>query len=102
MLDGVPISSLGATGLLAIAVLLILTGRLVPSSSLKAKELECEKWRLAFENEKLTRKTSDSQTSELLEVTKTTYTLVSALFELAEEPERTRQGGAHRVVPSRK
>lgn len=100
MMDGIPLTSLGASSLLGVAILLILLGKLVPSSSLRAKELECEKWRLAFENEKLARKTSDSQTSELLEVTKTTQTLVSALFEIA-EPERTRQGGAHRVVPTR-
>lgn len=45
-LDGVPVPwpTLGAGGLLALCVLLILTGRLVPRSQLKAAEARAERW----------------------------------------------------------
>jgi hypothetical protein len=45
-LDGLPVSwpTLGAGSLLALCVLLILTGRLVPRSALAAAERRAERW----------------------------------------------------------
>lgn len=51
MLDGLPsladLADIGATGLLALTVLLILTGRLVPRSVLQREEDRADKWESA-------------------------------------------------------
>jgi len=41
---GVPAGTLGAGGLLGVCVLLILTGRLVPRSQVKAAEARADRW----------------------------------------------------------
>lgn len=82
MLDGlpVPLYSLTAPTLLGITILLLLTGRIVPRSTLRDKSLEAEKWREAYEKERDARATSNAQTIELLETAKLTHKIVAAMF----------------------
>lgn len=67
MIDGIPLAwpSLGATGLLALAVILVLTGRLVPRSTLRDMRDERDKWKAAHDvsAEQVTRMLSEEQTS---------------------------------------
>lgn len=96
MLYGIPIADLTAPSLLGIVVLLVLFGRIVPRSTLKDKAEESEKWRLAYEAERTARTLSDAQTTELLEVAKTTHKVVETLFS---EYQR-RSGEANVVIPT--
>jgi len=93
MLDGIPIADVTAPTLLGITVLMILLGWLIPKSTYKNKAEEAEKWRLAYEAEREARKTSDSQTTELLELAKTTNSIVLAAFGTS-----ARQSGEGHVV----
>lgn len=95
MLEGVPLVGLTAPGLLGLAILLLLTGRIVPRSTLMDKIAEANQWRLAYEAEREARATSDAQTSELLEVSKTTHTITVAMFDAI----RHQTGGPPNVVP---
>lgn len=45
LLEGLPLGQIGAGGLLAIVVVLILTGRLVPRSVLQDKIDDCNQWK---------------------------------------------------------
>lgn len=84
MIEGVPISLLSASALLGLTVLLLLTGRIVPRSTLVDKIDEAERWRQAYEVEREARRISDAQTSELLEVAKTTHAIISAMATTSE------------------
>lgn len=97
MLNGIPILDFAPASLLGIAILLILTGRLVPKAAIAEKQLEADRWRLAYENEKAAREKADTQTSDLLEVAKTTNHMVHAMFIAADHIRRS--GGADVVVP---
>lgn len=100
-LDGIPIGDLTAPGLLGVAVLMILFGVLVPRRTLLDKSKEAENWRNAYEKEREARATSDAQTAELLEVTKTTYNIVFALFGTTERMRHADEsGGTSSVVPT--
>lgn len=99
MLDGVPLSNLAPPTLLGIVVLMVLLGWLVPKAILKDKSAEAERWRLAYEAERLARSTSDAQTVELLELAKTTHNIIVAMFGTAE---RMGQSGGADVVPTTK
>jgi hypothetical protein len=79
VLDGIPVGDLGPTALLAITILLILLGRLIPRPTYNEKKEECERWRLAYETERDARQISDLQTAELLELAQTTHALISAI-----------------------
>jgi hypothetical protein len=79
VIDGVPFTTLSASALLGITVLLLLLGRLVPRSVLKDKMEEAERWRLAYESERTARGISDAQTNELLEVARTLQALTAAM-----------------------
>ena len=98
MFDGVPIKDLSVATLLGIAILLIILGRLVPWWLYKDKCKEADRWREAYENERAARLVSDRQTAELLEFAKSTHSILDALF--VNTAESSRQGGAHRVVPT--
>ena len=80
VLDGVPLVGLSAPALLGICILLLMTGRLVPKSTLDSKEKESDRWREAYETEREARALSDKQTAELLEVSKTTNRIIVATF----------------------
>lgn len=79
MLEGLPIRDLSLGTLLGLAIVLILFGRLIPSTTYKEKKEECERWRLAYETERDARQVSDIQTVELLELAKTTKKLIEAI-----------------------
>lgn len=88
-------SDLGASSLLAVVIIMLLWGKLIPRTALKDKAEESERWRLAYEAEREARVLADSQTTELLEVTKTTQSLISAMFRNSEQ---IRQSGGRDVV----
>ena len=70
--------------LLAVAVILVLTGRIVSRAVYKDKADESERWRMAYEAEREARSVSDAQTAELLEVARTTHSLIKAMFSNSE------------------
>lgn len=84
MLDGIPILEFTPAALLGFAVLLLLTGRLVPRTHLTDVQKECERWRLAYEAEREAHATADAQSKELLEAGRTTKALLEGLFEVIE------------------
>jgi hypothetical protein len=90
MFDDIPLLSLTPAALLGLAVLFILTGRLVPRLTLLKAEKEAETWKEAYLNERDSRVKSDVQTRELLELAKTTNSIVYAMFGVTE---RARQAG---------
>lgn len=96
-IEGIPIAGLTAPALLGIAILMLLTGRLWTNNAYQEKCKESDHWRLAYEAERENRQTSDSQTAQLLEVTKTTHAFIVAVFS---NSERIRQGGGPNVVSS--
>lgn len=80
MIDGLPVIDLGATALLAIVFLLVVTGRLLPRRTVddtvnNLKE-ERDHWRTAAEER-------SSQLSELLAATDTSTKLIEALTDVA-------------------
>lgn len=93
MIEGIPLVDLPPTALLGIAILLLLFGKLVPRSVLEDKQRESDKWREAYEAEREARASSDAQTVQLLEVSKTTHDLTVAMFDVL------RQTGGNRAVP---
>lgn len=79
ILDGIP-SDVTPWSIVGLIVLLVLTGRLVPRVNLRDKTREADQWREAYEKEHEARAISDRQTAELLEVTKTTNSIIVATF----------------------
>lgn len=75
--------SLGATGLLAVVVIMILTGRLVPKSAIEDlrtdKDKQIEIWRAAYETSMSAQEVQREQISALLEATKTTTHVIQSL-----------------------
>ena len=97
MWGGIPFADMGPTALLALAIVLVLLGWLVPRGYYKDKSQEAERWRLAYEAEREARRISDAQTAQLLEQAKTTHQMVEAIFDASGYARRT--GGAH-ALPS--
>jgi hypothetical protein len=75
-----PLVGLTAPALLGLAMLMLLTGRIVPRPTYRDKAEEAERWRAAYETEREARALSNRQTIELLEVTKLTNAIVVAAF----------------------
>lgn len=75
--------SLGATGLLAVVVILILTGRLVPRSTLEDvradKDKQIEVWRTAYETSMSAQDVQREHISALLGAAETTTRVIQAL-----------------------
>lgn len=75
--------SLGATGLLAVVVVLVLTGRLVPRSTLDDlrtdKDKQIELWRTAYETSMSAQDVQREHISALLEATRTTTHVIQSL-----------------------
>lgn len=90
MFQGIPVGDISAPGLVAVAVLLLMTGLLVPRRTLTDKAKEADRWHEAYEKEREARVTSDAQTAELLELAKTTHSFITAVFN---NSERIRQTG---------
>ena len=97
MLEGIPIGDLSAPVLVGIAFLLVMFGRLVPWYIYKAKAEESERWRKAYEAEREARVTADSQRTELLEVAKTTHSIIVAIFGNGETHQT---GGGRHALPT--
>lgn len=92
MWDGISIIGLTAPGLLLIAVLMVLTGRLVPKSTHEQTVKERDQWRAAYEVAELARSTQEAQTRELLEVAKTSTAVLTALHEFSEKKQLSQSG----------
>ncbi|WP_432019926.1 hypothetical protein [Streptomyces sp. 1222.5] len=69
----------GATALLILVVLFILTGRLVPRSVLKDTQSDRDYWRAAHAEESKARAAERELTNELLEVARTADHVLAAL-----------------------
>jgi len=100
MLFGIPVASLTPSVLLGIFVLFMFLGILVPWRTLKKETEEKEKWHKAYETEREARTRSDAQTTQLLELAKTTNTIVVTAFG-ANKPYRE-SGGEADVVSAPK
>ena len=85
MIAGIPVTTLSASALLGITVMLILTGMLVPRRVIKDKTAEAERWQKAYETEREARGLADEQTRELLEVAHTTQAIISAMAKTSRE-----------------
>lgn len=75
--------SLGATGLLAAVVIMILLGRLLPKSAVEEriadKDRQIETWRTAYERSQEVQDRQREHISALLEATRTTTRVIQAL-----------------------
>lgn len=96
-IEGIPLVGLTAPGLLGFAILMLMTGKLWTNAAYQQKVRECDKWQDAYEAEREARTISDSQTVELLEVSKTTHAVTVAMFDTI-RLQQAKSGGAH-VVP---
>lgn len=76
---GVNPTDAGAVALLALVVLLILTGRLVPRRTHEDLIAERDNWRAAFLESEAARKVEHEQTGELLEMARLGGSLLTAL-----------------------
>lgn len=79
MLEQIPVGVLAPSGLLALAVLLVLTGRLVPRSTYKDALEERDKWHKAADMSEHARDLDAEANRELLELARTTVALLRAL-----------------------
>lgn len=66
--------------LLGLTIILILFGRLVPKPYLVDKQKECDRWREAYELERVARAIANEQTEQLLEVTLATRDILVETF----------------------
>jgi hypothetical protein len=89
MLGDVPVEKLSAPVLVGLIVLMILLRWLVPRATYKEKCQEAENWRQAYEAERDARAKSDAQTTELLELAKTTHNVLVSWFGTSTGLERT-------------
>ena len=97
MLDGIPVKDLSLATLLAIAVLLIFLGRLIPSKTYNEKRAEAEHWREAYEKERDAHHTTQSQTLQLMELAKTTHALIAAIVHPSGVDQKS--GGSDVAIP---
>jgi len=93
---GIPVSTLTPSALLGVAILMVMTGKLWPNSAYQEIKTERNYWRQAWEKEREARITSDTQTAELLEVSKTTYAFVQAVFRNSERIRQSGEPDAHK------
>lgn len=97
MFENIPLVGLTAPTLLGIAILLMLTGRIVPRATLQDKAAEAQAWKEAYEAEREARALSDTQTVQLLEVSKTTHAVSVAMFDVIRQ--NIAQSGGANVLP---
>ena len=93
MFEGLALDGLSATTVLALAVILLLTGRIVPRRHLLDKEGEIKRWREAYETEREARNISDSQTQKLLVAIEANRDVMVALLQVV-KPEPTSGGSS--------
>ena len=82
----------GATALLALAVLFVLTGRLVPRSVLRDTQADRDYWRAAHAEESKARQAERELTNELLEVARTADHVLASLPPAPKSREVTASG----------
>jgi hypothetical protein len=99
-LDGIPVMDFSAPAIVALAVLLIFTGRLVPKSIFENKCEEALRWQKAYELEREARSLSDTQTTELMEMTKLNHALITAILETIRGTLRGGINVAHQASPT--
>ena len=97
MIDGVSIIGLTPGALCLLAVLMVLTGRLIPRATYQEKAKEADQWRSAYEVEREARVKSDAQTRELLELAKTSQSFLQSVFE---HSERLKSGDSNEISPT--
>lgn len=89
--------TLGATGLLAGVVILILTGRLLPKSSVDErvsdKDEQIASWKKAYESALAVQDVQRAHITELLDATRTTTNVIQALPRAARLNERSSHAG---------
>ncbi|THA56091.1 hypothetical protein [Streptomyces sp. A1136] len=78
-LFGLSPTDLGVSGLLVLVVLLILTGRLVPRSTLLDMREERDTWRAAHTESEAARQAEREQVTELLELSRTAGHVLTSL-----------------------
>lgn len=76
---GVPVGSIGATGILGIVVLLVLMGKLVPRRSLEDTLKERDDWRAAHGVSEEARIELQQQVGELLQLSRLTTTFIQTI-----------------------
>lgn len=81
VLSGIPLIGLSAPALVSIAVLLLLTGKIVPRATYVEKKEEALRWQAAYEKEREARAKSNDQTVEMLAALKTNHSVIVAMFE---------------------
>lgn len=84
MFEGINLTTLTPSALLGIGILLVFLGRLVPYRSHRETVEEAERWRKAYEAEREARNVANSQTIELLEVARTSKSILVALYDATE------------------
>ena len=94
---GLPAEVWAPSGLLAVAILLLLFGKLWTNAAYQQKVAECEKWEKAYAESEAGRKEANAQAKELLEQGKTTHAIVVAMFSIMENNRAS--GGTPHVVP---
>lgn len=76
---GIPAGSIGATGILAIVVLLVLMGKLVPRRTLEDTLKERDDWRAAHGVSEEARIELQQQVGELLQLSRLTTTFIQTI-----------------------
>ncbi|MCY0919595.1 MULTISPECIES: hypothetical protein [unclassified Streptomyces] len=94
-LFGVSPTDLGAAGLVVLVVLLILTGRLVPRSTLLDMREERDTWRSAHGKSEAARQAEREMTTELLELSRTAGHVLTSLPRSTEGVADARLAEAH-------
>ncbi|MFI2761431.1 hypothetical protein ACH5A3_21555 [Streptomyces echinatus] len=94
---GIDVAQGGATALLVLVVVLILTGRLVPRSVLKDTQDDRDYWRSAHGEEVKARQAERELTNELIEVAHTADQVLTAL---PRPPSMKEVTAAHGMDPS--
>lgn len=78
-MEQIPLGDLGPAGLVAVAVLMILLGRLVPRSTLNDVKADRDHWRRAHEISEQARREQMSQMETLLEHARTTNAFIQSI-----------------------
>ena len=89
MFEGIVLTNLTPAALLGLTVLMLLFGKLRTNNTYLEKVQEAERWRLAYEAERETRVLANAQTTELLELAKTTQSLLASIFASSEHIRRS-------------
>lgn len=85
MFETIPWDTIGPSGLLAILILLILTGRLVPRRTMEDALHDRDEWRTAHRISEAARVELAEQVGELLEQGRTTNAFMQAISRVRHE-----------------